>query len=157
MKTYLVGGAVRDTLLAHPVKDRDYVVVGETPAALLALGFKPVGKDFPVFLHPDTGEEYALARTERKTGRGHTAFAVVADPTVTLADNLARRDLTINAIAQDPATVDLVDPHGGLADLQAGVARGPVCRPVRRARVHGPPRHAGPHDLHGGRGASWRT
>lgn len=123
MKTYLVGGAVRDSLLGHPVKDRDFVVVGQTPQAMLDLGFKPVGKDFPVFLHPHTGDEYALARTERKTGRGHTAFEVVADPSVSLEDDLSRRDLTINAIAQDEATGELVDPHGGVSDLRAGILR----------------------------------
>src|SRR5215475_6706806 len=101
MKTYLVGGAVRDRLLGLAVKDRDYVVVGATPEELLRLGYKPVGKDFPVFLHPQTHEEYALARTERKTGPGYHGFAFVANPGVTLEDDLRRRDLTINAIAQD--------------------------------------------------------
>lgn len=123
MKTYLVGGAVRDSLLSHPVKDRDFVVVGQTPDAMLAAGFKPVGKDFPVFLHPETSDEYALARTEKKVGRGHTGFEVVADPSVSLEDDLSRRDLTINAIAQDEATGELVDPYGGVADLKAGILR----------------------------------
>ena len=99
MEIYAVGGAVRDGLLGLPVQDRDYVVVGATPAAMLARGFKPVGKDFPVFLHPKTHEEYALARTERKTGPGYTGFAFHAAPEVTLEQDLARRDLTINAIA----------------------------------------------------------
>lgn len=123
MKTYLVGGAVRDELLGTPVKDRDFVVVGQTPDAMQARGYKAVGKGFPVFLHPRTNEEYALARTEKKVGRGHCGFEVVADPTVTLEDDLARRDLTINAIARDTATQQLVDPYGGVADLQAGVLR----------------------------------
>lgn len=123
MKTYLVGGAVRDELLGTPVKDRDFVVVGQTPEAMLARGYKAVGKGFPVFLHPHTSEEYALARTERKVGRGHCGFEVVADPTVSLEDDLARRDLTINAIARDTSTQQIVDPYGGVADLQAGVLR----------------------------------
>ena len=122
MKTYLVGGAVRDRLLGLPVKDRDHVVVGATPEAMLRAGFKPVGKDFPVFLHPQTQEEYALARTERKTGRGYHGFAFDTDPTVTLEDDLRRRDLTINAIAQDDDGT-LIDPFGGAADLRAGILR----------------------------------
>ena len=122
MKTYLVGGAVRDRLLGLPVTDRDYVVVGATPDAMLRAGFKPVGKDFPVFLHPQTGEEYALARTERKTGRGYHGFAFDTDPSVTLEDDLRRRDLTINAIAQDEDDA-LIDPFGGAADLRAGILR----------------------------------
>lgn len=122
MKTYLVGGAVRDRLLGLPVHDRDHVVVGETPASMLAAGFKPVGKDFPVFLHPDSGEEYALARTERKSARGHRGFVVHAAPEVTLEEDLLRRDFTINAIAMaDDGT--LVDPHGGARDLEARVLR----------------------------------
>jgi tRNA nucleotidyltransferase (CCA-adding enzyme) len=108
MKTYTVGGAVRDGLLGLPVKDRDHVVVGATPQQLLERGFRPVGKDFPVFL-PDTHEEYALARTERKTAPGYKGFAFHAAPDVTLEDDLARRDLTINAIAQDEDGT-LVDP-----------------------------------------------
>ena len=100
MKTYLVGGAVRDRLLGLAVKDRDYVVVGASPDELLALHFKPVGKDFPVFLHPDTHEEYALARTERKTAPGYHGFVFHTSPEVTLEDDLARRDLTINAMAR---------------------------------------------------------
>ena len=122
MQIYLVGGAVRDSLLGRPVADRDYVVVGADPERLLALGYRPVGKDFPVFLHPDTGEEYALARTERKTGRGYAGFAFHADATVTLEDDLRRRDLTINAMARD-ADGNLVDPFGGAADLDARVLR----------------------------------
>ena len=101
MKTYLVGGAVRDALMGLAGSDRDWVVVGGTPEALVAQGYQPVGRDFPVFLHPDTHEEYALARTERKTARGYHGFAVHAAPDVTLEEDLARRDLTINAIAQD--------------------------------------------------------
>ncbi|MEO1575103.1 MAG: multifunctional CCA addition/repair protein [Pseudomonadota bacterium] len=119
---YLVGGAVRDALLGLPVHDGDYVVVGATPADMLDAGYKQVGKDFPVFLHPDTGEEYALARTERKTGRGYTAFEVHADPSVTLEQDLERRDLTINALAR-AADGSIVDPYGGLADLEARVLR----------------------------------
>ena len=122
MKTYLVGGAVRDRLLGLPVHDRDHVVVGTSPEAMLAAGFKTVGKDFPVFLHPDSGEEYALARTERKSARGHRGFVVHAAPEVTLEEDLLRRDFTINAIAQaDDGT--LVDPHGGARDLEARVLR----------------------------------
>ena len=122
MKVYLVGGAVRDRLLGRPRGDRDWVVVGETPEAMRALGFKPVGRDFPVFLHPETGEEYALARTERKRGRGYRGFVVDADPSVTLEEDLARRDLTINAIAE-AADGTLIDPFGGVADIQARVLR----------------------------------
>ena len=122
MDIYLVGGAVRDGLLGRPVVDRDHVVVGATPDALLALGYRPVGKDFPVFLHPQSGEEYALARTERKTAPGYHGFAFDADATVTLAQDLARRDLTINAMAQD-AQGTITDPYGGLHDLEARVLR----------------------------------
>lgn len=118
MDTYLVGGAVRDALLGLEVKDRDHVVVGETQASMEAAGFRAIGTDFPVFLHPDTHEEYALARTERKSGTGYRGFVVDADPSVTLEQDLARRDLTINAIAQRPDGT-LVDPFGGQADLQA--------------------------------------
>ncbi len=122
MKVYLVGGAVRDELLGLPVKERDYVVVGATPEEMAAQGFKPVGKDFPVFLHPQTHEEYALARTERKSGRGYKGFQVHASPEVTLEEDLRRRDLTINAIAkaEDGA---LVDPFGGRKDLDAKLLR----------------------------------
>ncbi len=122
METYLVGGAVRDRLLGRPVADRDFVVVGSTPEAMLAAGYRPVGKDFPVFLHPQTHEEYALARTERKSGRGYHGFQFVADPSVTLGDDLARRDLTINAMAED-ADGRLVDPYGGAHDLEARLLR----------------------------------
>lgn len=122
MRTYVVGGAVRDALLGLPVKDRDWVVIGATPEEMLARGFRPVGKDFPVFLHPQTQEEYALARTERKTGRGYAGFAFHTAPDVTLEEDLARRDLTINAIARDEDG-SLVDPYGGVADLTARVFR----------------------------------
>ena len=122
MQTYLVGGAVRDELLGRPTADRDYVVVGATPEAMLAAGFRPVGKDFPVFLHPRTHEEYALARTERKTGRGYHGFSFHAAPEVTLEEDLARRDLTINAMAQD-AEGRIVDPFGGQADIAQRVLR----------------------------------
>ena len=117
MKTYLVGGAVRDTLLNMPVKERDWMVVGATPETMLALGYQAVGKDFPVFLHPDTHEEYALARTERKTGPGYHGFDTRFSPDVTLEQDLLRRDLTINAIAQDINSGELIDPYGGQADL----------------------------------------
>ncbi|MFA5913836.1 MAG: multifunctional CCA tRNA nucleotidyl transferase/2'3'-cyclic phosphodiesterase/2'nucleotidase/phosphatase [Burkholderiales bacterium] len=122
MKIYAVGGAVRDELLGLPVKDRDYVVVGAAPEDMIRLGYRPVGKDFPVFLHPRTHEEYALARTERKTARGYTGFQVYAAPDVTLEQDLSRRDLTINAIARD-AQGHLIDPYGGAADLKRGVLR----------------------------------
>jgi tRNA nucleotidyltransferase (CCA-adding enzyme) len=122
MEIYLVGGAVRDRLLGQDVRDRDYVVVGAHPDDLLALGYRPVGKDFPVFLHPRTGEEYALARTERKTGRGYHAFAFDTAPDVSLEDDLRRRDLTINAMAET-ADGTLIDPFGGAADLERRVLR----------------------------------
>jgi len=122
MKIYLVGGAVRDKLLGLPVKDRDYVVVGSTPEEMAAKGFKPVGADFPVFLHPETKEEYALARTERKSGHGYKGFTVYAAPDVTLEDDLRRRDLTINAMAEDEAG-KLIDPFKGAEDLRGGVLR----------------------------------
>ena len=121
-QTYLVGGAVRDELLGLPVKDKDYVVVGATPQAMLDEGYKPVGKDFPVFLHPKTHDEYALARTERKTGAGYKGFVVHASPEVTLVEDLARRDLTINAIAKD-TDGKLIDPFNGLADIQSKTLR----------------------------------
>lgn len=119
---YLVGGAVRDRLLGYPHSEHDWVVVGATPAQMLAAGFKPVGKDFPVFLHPDTNEEYALARTERKSGRGYHGFICHSSPDVTLEEDLARRDLTINAIAED-AHGALVDPWGGRNDLEQRILR----------------------------------
>jgi tRNA nucleotidyltransferase (CCA-adding enzyme) len=122
MKTYQVGGSVRDELLGQPVQDRDHVVVGADPAEMLARGFKPVGADFPVFLHPGTHEEYALARTERKTGPGYKGFAFHAAPDVTLEEDLRRRDLTINAMARGEDGV-LVDPYGGERDLRAGILR----------------------------------
>ncbi|MCL2913458.1 multifunctional CCA addition/repair protein [Shewanella corallii] len=122
MKIYLVGGAVRDQLLGLPVKDRDYMVVGATPEQMLALGYEQVGRDFPVFLHPKTKEEHALARTERKTGAGYGGFACHAAPDVTLEQDLLRRDLTINAIALDDSG-ELHDPYGGQADIDARVLR----------------------------------
>jgi tRNA nucleotidyltransferase (CCA-adding enzyme) len=133
MQIYRVGGSVRDELLGLPVKDRDWVVVGATPEQMSTLGYLPVGKDFPVFLHPQTREEYALARTERKTARGYKGFAIHTSPEVTLEEDLARRDLTINSIAvydhsalgtgQNRQENDLVDPYGGQRDLQARVLR----------------------------------
>ncbi len=122
MQTYLVGGAVRDKLLGLPVKDRDWVVVGTSPEEMIKKGFKAVGKDFPVFLHPHTKEEYALARTERKSGKGYKGFTFHTSPEVTLEDDLQRRDLTINAIAEDEAG-NLIDPFNGAADIKAGVLR----------------------------------
>jgi tRNA nucleotidyltransferase (CCA-adding enzyme) len=122
MQTYMVGGAVRDALLGLPVNDHDWVVVGATPHEMINAGYLPVGKDFPVFLHPQTREEYALARTERKTARGYHGFAFHAEPNVTLEQDLARRDLTINAIAQDE-NGRLIDPFGGQADLKRRVLR----------------------------------
>jgi tRNA nucleotidyltransferase (CCA-adding enzyme) len=122
MKVYCVGGAVRDELLGLPIKDSDYVVVGSTPQAMLDAGYKPVGKDFPVFLHPKTHDEYALARTERKTGAGYKGFVLHASPEVTLEEDLARRDLTINAIAKD-ADGKLIDPFNGVADIKSKTLR----------------------------------
>jgi len=119
---YVVGGAVRDALLGLPASDRDWVVVGSTPEELVAAGFRPVGRDFPVFLHPETGEEVALARTERKSAPGYRGFTIHADPSVTLEEDLLRRDLTINAIARAEDGT-LIDPHGGRRDLQARVFR----------------------------------
>ncbi|HET8609491.1 MAG TPA: multifunctional CCA addition/repair protein [Burkholderiales bacterium] len=138
MQIYEVGGAVRDELLGRAVQDRDFVVVGATPDEMVRRGFKPVGRDFPVFLHPETHEEYALARTERKVARGYRGFEFHADPDVTLEQDLARRDLTINAIARD-GDGKLIDPFGGVADLKAGILRhvGPAFAedPVRILRV----------------------
>jgi tRNA nucleotidyltransferase (CCA-adding enzyme) len=122
VKIYAVGGAVRDELLGLPVADRDHVVVGSTPEEMVRLGYKPVGKDFPVFLHPKTHEEHALARTERKVARGYKGFRIHAAPDVTLEQDLARRDLTINAMARDEAG-QLIDPFGGAADLERGLLR----------------------------------
>lgn len=119
---YLVGGAVRDTLLGLPVHDKDFVVVGSTAAEMQSLGFQPVGKDFPVFLHPQTKDEYALARTERKSGHGYRGFTVLANRDVTLEQDLGRRDLTINAMAQG-SDGQIIDPYGGKSDLQNGVLR----------------------------------
>jgi tRNA nucleotidyltransferase (CCA-adding enzyme) len=148
MQIYLVGGAVRDTLLGLPVQDRDWMVVGSSPAQMIAQGFVPVGKDFPVFLHPKTHEEYALARTERKTAPGYHGFAIHAAPEVTLEEDLARRDITINAIAVDARHISangqfdaqyLIDPFGGAQDLRAAIFRhvSPAFRedPVRILRV----------------------
>jgi tRNA nucleotidyltransferase (CCA-adding enzyme) len=142
MQIYKVGGAVRDALLGRPVHDHDWVVVGATPEALAERGFQPVGRDFPVFLHPQTHEEYALARTERKTARGYRGFDVHAAPDVTLEQDLARRDLTINAMAQPEqaqGTDAIIDPWGGQADLRARLLRHvtPAFRedPVRILRV----------------------
>lgn len=138
MKLYVVGGAVRDGLLGLPPSDRDWVAVGGTPEQLLAAGYRPVGRDFPVFLHPQTGEEVALARTERKSGRGYHGFQFHAAPDVTLEQDLARRDLTINAMARDEDG-RLVDPYGGERDLRARVLRHVsdafVEDPVRLLRV----------------------
>jgi tRNA nucleotidyltransferase (CCA-adding enzyme) len=122
VKAYRVGGSVRDELLGRTVADRDFVVVGATPEQMVAAGYRPVGSDFPVFLHPQTNDEYALARTERKSGRGYRGFVFHATPDVTLEADLARRDLTINAIARDDDGT-LIDPHGGVADLRAGILR----------------------------------
>ncbi|MGL5292258.1 MAG: multifunctional CCA addition/repair protein, partial [Aeromonas sp.] len=122
MQTYLVGGAVRDRLLGLPQGDRDHLVVGATAAQMLALGFTQVGRDFPVFLHPNTQQEYALARTERKQGQGYTGFVCHAAPDVTLEQDLLRRDLTINAIAQDDQG-QLHDPYGGIEDLEKRLLR----------------------------------
>ncbi len=122
LQVYCVGGAVRDRLLGLPLQDRDWVVVGSTPQEMVARGFTPVGADFPVFLHPDTHEEYALARTERKTAAGYKGFNIYASPEVTLEQDLLRRDFTVNAMAMD-ADGNLIDPHGGQCDLQAGVLR----------------------------------
>jgi tRNA nucleotidyltransferase (CCA-adding enzyme) len=122
VKIYVVGGAVRDRLLGLTPGDRDYVVVGSSPDEMIAAGYQPVGKDFPVFLHPKTHEEYALARTERKTGHGYHGFSCYAAPDVTLEEDLLRRDLTVNAMAED-ATGVVIDPYGGQQDLQARVLR----------------------------------
>jgi tRNA nucleotidyltransferase (CCA-adding enzyme) len=118
LEVYLVGGAVRDSMLGLTPLEKDWVVVGATPERMMALGFRPVGKDFPVFLHPETGEQYALARTERKTGRGYTGFATHHAPDVTLEEDLGRRDLTINAMARAKDGT-LIDPYGGARDLEA--------------------------------------
>ena len=118
LRTYLVGGAVRDKLLGLTVSDRDWVVVGSTPEQMIELGFEPVGKDFPVFINKQSGEEYALARTERKTAKGYQGFQFSTSPDITLEDDLERRDLSINAMAED-AEGNIVDPYGGQEDLKA--------------------------------------
>ena len=122
MKIYLVGGAVRDKILGIPVKDRDYLVVGSTPQEMIELGYKPIGKNFPVFLHPKTNEEYALARTEKKIGKGYHGFEFYTSPTVTLEEDLMRRDITINAIAEDDDG-NIYDPYNGLRDIENKVIR----------------------------------
>src|SRR5436190_15049259 len=122
MKIFVVGGAVRDELLGLEVKDRDFVVVGATPKEMLARRFRPVGKEFPVFLHPKTKEEYALARTERKTAPGYKGFVFHADPSISLEEDLKRRDLTINAIAQSESG-DIIDPYNGVGDLSQKLLR----------------------------------
>ena len=122
MKIYLVGGAVRDELLGFPHEEKDWVVVGATPERMGALGFRPVGRDFPVFIHPESGDEYALARTERKTGKGYKGFSFFTGPEITLEDDLVRRDLTINAMARGERG-ELIDPYGGRRDLESRVLR----------------------------------
>ena len=122
MKIYQVGGSIRDKLLGLPITDRDWVVVGSTPDHMMSLGYRPIGKDFPVFLHPETHEEYALARTERKTAPGYKGFSFHTSPEVTLEQDLSRRDLTINAIAEDESGL-LIDPYNGKADLEQGILR----------------------------------
>ena len=138
MKTYLVGGAVRDELLELPVKDRDWVVTGATPEQMMNQGFRPVGQDFPVFLHPKTKEEYALARTEKKSGHGYAGFTFFTSPTITLEEDLLRRDLTINAIAKDESG-NLIDPYSGQQDMENRILRhvSPAFRedPLRILRV----------------------
>ena len=130
MDIYLVGGAVRDQLLGLPVKERDWVVVGASPKEMLALGYRQVGRDFPVFLHPETQEEYALARTERKTAAGYYGFEVHSAPDVSLEEDLKRRDLTINALAQ-AADGSIIDYYNGKSDLEARLLRHcPLCRPL---------------------------
>ena len=122
MQTFLVGGAIRDKLLDFPSNEKDWVVVGSNPEEMINLGYRPVGQDFPVFIHSQTGEEYALARTERKSGRGYKGFTFYASSEVTLEQDLVRRDLTINAMAKD-SEGNLIDPHGGQRDLKAKVLR----------------------------------
>jgi len=138
MKKYLVGGAVRDKLLGYPFHERDWVVTGATEKQMLDLGYQQVGKDFPVFLHPETKEEYALARLERKSGHGYSGFEIDARPEVTLEQDLSRRDLTINAIAEDKAG-EIVDPFNGVSDIEnkllRHVSNAFVEDPVRVLRV----------------------
>ena len=145
MRTYLVGGAVRDELLGIEVKDRDWVVVGSTPEEMAALGYKAVGREFPVFIHPDSGEEYALARTERKSGPGYKGFVFNTSDDITLEQDLERRDITINAIARDEHG-DLIDPFNGRNDLENKVIRHVSDAftedPLRVLRVAGLPRNS---------------
>ena len=148
-QSYIVGGAVRDRLLGIPVTDYDHVVVGASPQDLLDLGYTQVGKDFPVFLHPTSKQEYALARTERKAGRGYKGFTVHAAPDITLTEDLQRRDLTINAIAED-SNGELIDPYGGQQDIQQHILRhvSPAfsedpLRVLRLARFHAHLHHLG--------------
>ena len=122
MKIFQVGGSVRDEILGVEANDKDWVVVGSSPEKMIAKGFKPIGKDFPVFLHPNSNEEYALARTERKSGKGYKGFTFYYDETVTLEEDLKRRDFTINSIAKDE-NGSLLDPHGGLEDLKSRIFR----------------------------------
>ena len=122
MKTYKVGGAVRDRLLNQPVKDTDWLVLGATPEQMIEQGFKPVGNDFPVFLHPHSKEEYALARTEKKMGQGYKGFEFYTSPEVTLEEDLLRRDLTINAMVEDDEG-NVIDPYNGQQDLKDGILR----------------------------------
>ena len=153
MQIYKVGGAVRDRLLGRPVHDIDWLVVGATAEQLLAQGFRPVGDDFPVFLHPQSGEEYALARTERKSGKGYAGFVFHASPDVTLEEDLLRRDLTVNAMAED-AQGHVIDPYGGQRDLQQRVLRHvspafcrPLCGPGLSCRRGNPRSDAAPGTL----------
>ena len=133
LEAYLVGGAVRDRLLGLEIRDRDWVVVGATPACMLERGFKPAGEDFPVFLHPHNGEQYALARRERKTARGYKGFAVISDPGITLEQDLQRRDLTINAIAMD-SNRNLIDPFAAAAETSSGESCGTSPRHFAKTR-----------------------
>ncbi len=122
MQVFRVGGAIRDEILGLPVKDTDWVVTGTTPEAMIASGYLPIGRDFPVFLHPESKEEYALARTERKTGRGYAGFTFNTDPSITIEQDLSRRDLTINAIAEDEQG-NIIDPYNGRQDLKNRLLR----------------------------------
>jgi tRNA nucleotidyltransferase (CCA-adding enzyme) len=139
MKVYIVGGFCRDFLLGLEPKDKDYVVIGSTPEEMLSLGYKQVGKDFPVFLHPETNEEFALARTERKTGKGYDGFTTDYNPIITLKADMSRRDLTINQICIDPETNEVIDYFNGQEDLKNGVLRHVseafVEDPIRTLRV----------------------
>src|SRR3990167_2011527 len=150
MQIYKVGGAVRDRLLGRAVSEIDWVVVGASAEQMLEQGYRPVGADFPVFLHPQSGEEYALARTERKSGRGYGGFTFFASPEVTLEEDLIRRDLTVNAMAEDDHGT-LIDPYGGQRDLEARLLRhvSPAFAedPLRPLRATGLQRSAGNHDV----------